>query len=90
MRQSKPKSSEEVYQTMKDYCSTKQYNFSEKFLRFMAEDCYLFFESREWNQCKYWPALAMRWVLRNIDKQLPVNKKSPTKTIRDTLLENNN
>jgi len=85
---SKPENSEEVYQTMKGYCTTKQYNFSEDFLRFMAEDCYLCFESKGWNQSKYWPALAMRWVLRNVDKQL--KQRPPTKdTIRGKLLGTN-
>lgn len=85
--QSKPKNSDEVYQTMKDYCQTKQYNFSESYLRYMAEDCYLFFESKGWNSCKYWPPLAMRWVLRNTDKQIKKPKLVDGHTVRERLLD---
>jgi len=36
----------------------------------MAQNCYLYFESRGWSGIKYWPAVAMRWVLTNLDKQI--------------------
>ena len=93
---SKPDNSEQVYETMVAYCSKKQYTFPDKFLRFMAEECFLTGESKGWSGCKYWPAFAMKWVLRNTSKQVTkkIEVQSPTKihkeTIRDKLLRDEN
>ena len=89
----KPDNSEQVYDVMKEYCNTKQYTFTDAYVRYMAEECFLTHESRGWKGCRYWPPLAMRWVLNNKSKQIT---KSPTKekpeqgeTIRDRLLREN-
>jgi len=87
-----PKDSDEVYEAMKEYCSKKQFQVPNATLRFWAEDCFLYFESRGWKGISYWPAVAMRWCLTNI-KKLPKKDISPTKkkpmgkSIRDIILE---
>lgn len=90
----KPQNSDEVYSEMKRYSEKKKFNFSDYKLRFMAEDCFLFFEARQWSGVKYWPAVAMRWVLTNTDKQTPKKqqskKDSNIKTLRDKILEQEN
>ena len=92
---SKPKNSGEVYKTMLDYSNTKRFNLTESELQFMAENCYLTFESKNWNGIKYCPAIAMRWVLTNKPKFSP-NKpisqkpKSKGKSVRDRILEQYN
>ena len=65
----KPHSEEEVFSVMKDYCQKKKYLFSDAQLRFLAESCYLLYESRGWCGIKYWPAVAMKWVLTNVNSQ---------------------
>lgn len=89
MAWNKPETSEEVYDVMVKYCHTKQYTFPDKFLRYIAEECFLTGESTGWKGCRYWPALAMKWVLRNSSRQITIkkNQPSPTKeTIRDKWL----
>ena len=93
MAQSKPNSEEEVYECMKQYCVKKQYRYADSKLKYLAEDCYLFWESRGWKDCKFWPALAMRWVLNDLSKcKEPAPKPKPKpdpnhKTVRDIILE---
>ena len=93
----KPKDSKDVFNIMAEYCKDKKYNFTEKELMYMAEDCYLLFESRSWKGISYWPAVAQRWVLNNLSKPKPYTKgeRYPAKqtpeqgqTVRDKLLEN--
>ena len=60
---SKPESENEVYEVMKSYCQKKNFYFSEEHLQYLAEECYLFYESKRWKDTAYWPPLAMRWVL---------------------------
>ncbi len=92
---SKPKNTDEVYQTMKEYAFTKGYTISDSVLKEMAENCFLTFESKQWSGIKYWPPIAMRWVLTNKPKfsySKPVLTKSCTKgkSVRDRILERQN
>ena len=66
---SKPDSDEDVLREMKKYCQSKGYTFSNGQLKYMAESCYLLYESRGWCGIKYWPAVAMKWVLTNVNSQ---------------------
>lgn len=90
---SKPKDYDEVFNVMKEYCQKKNFKFTDYQLKVMAEDCFLLYESKEWSGTKYWPPLAMRWVLNNISK-LSSYTKEPTappqkkgRTVRDIILE---
>ena len=65
----KPQSEEEVFDVMKSYCQDKGYTFGDGQLKYMAESCYLLYESRGWCGIKYWPAVAMKWVLTNVNSQ---------------------
>lgn len=98
MNKNKPSSSEEVYEVMAEYCSKKQFQVSNATLRFWAEDCFLWYESRGWKGIQYWPAVAMRWCLTNVKKlpkkdiskgikDISLTKKPKGKTIRDMILE---
>lgn len=97
---SKPDNEDEVLKVMQDYCIKKKFNISFSQLQYLASDCYLYFESRGWAGVKYWPAVAMRWVLNNtkdkkftsakevFKKYIPNSlKESKGKTVRDTILE---
>lgn len=86
---SKPESDIDVLTIMEKYCQDKGYNFSDTQLDFMAQSCYLYFEGRGWKGISYWPAVAMRWVLNNLDKQTKANYKSKpqSKTVRQQILE---
>ena len=66
---SKPNSEEEVFEVMKNYSIKKGYVFSNTQLDYMAQSCYLLYESRGWCGIKYWPAVAMKWVLTNVNSQ---------------------
>lgn len=66
---SKPQSDTEVFEVMKDYSQKKGYVFSSTQLEYMAQSCYLLYESRGWVGVKYWPAVAMKWVLTNVYSQ---------------------
>jgi len=91
MGSNKPKSFEEVFEVMQRYSNTKGYNISESDLRFMAENMFLTFEAKKWSGCKYWPPLAMRWVLTNKPKFVrnkPVLTKSRQgKSVRQIILD---
>ncbi len=95
----KPESEEEVFSVMKEYCQKKGYLFSDTQLRFMAENCYLLYESKGWCNIKYWPPLAMKWVLNERGKfggkpdKKAVSYKKPKpdgKSVRDILMEKEN
>ena len=66
---SKPNSDTEVLEVMQKYCQRKGYTFSDARLKYLAEGCYLLYESRGWCGIKYWPAVAMKWVLTNVNSQ---------------------
>ena len=87
----KPESDKDVFSIMKKYCNDKGFNFSDAQLNYMAQDCYLFFESKRWAGIKYWPAVVMRWALNNAHKQQnnkqPYKKKGKQKTVKDIILE---
>ena len=61
----KPQSDTDVLEVMQKYCQDKGYNFSNAQLDFMAQSCFLYFESRGWKTISYWPAVAKRWCLNN-------------------------
>lgn len=92
---SRPKDSDEVYKTMKEYSDTKGYTISDSVLKEMAENCFLTFESKQWKGISYWPPIAMRWVLTNKPK-FSSNKPTLTKScikgksVRDRILEKQN
>ena len=98
---SKPKNEDEVFEVMRDYSLTKGFSFSDSQLHYMAEFCYLTFEGKAWEGIKYWPAVAMRWVLKEnkdlskksyskkgftADREKKVDKPKG-KTVREQILE---
>jgi len=89
MGNNKPKSLEEVYEVMAKYSKSKGYNITDSDLKFMAENMFLTFEAKKWSACKYWPPLAMRWVLTNKPKYVRpvVTKPRQGKSVRDRILE---
>jgi len=92
---SKPESEEEVFTIMKEYSQKKGYSFTDTQLRFMAENCYLLYESKGWYGVKYWPPLAMKWVLNERGKfNKGVTKykklKPQGKSVRDKIMEQEN
>ena len=89
---SKPESEEEVFSVMKDYSIKKGYLFTDTQLRFMAENCFLFWEGRKWDKVSYWPAVCMRWVLNEKGKfnKITTSFKKPKpsgKSVRDKIME---
>lgn len=86
----KPQSDKDVFSVMKNYCIDKGYTFSDSQLDYLAQSCYLYFESKSWDKIKYWPAVCMRWVLNNLDKQCNAKPKLQGKSVRDTILEQEN
>ena len=88
----KPQSDEEVFTVMKEYSKKKGYSFSDTQLRFMAENCFLLYESKGWCGTQYWPPLVMKWVLNERGK---FNKgfsnyekpKPKGKSVRDVIME---
>ena len=94
-KNSKPNSEEEVFAVMKDYSEKKGYSFTDTQLRFMAENCYLLYESKEWYGIKYWPPLAMKWLLNErgtFNKKVSTYKKPKPqgKSVRDKIMEQEN
>lgn len=92
---SKPQSEEEVFAVMKDYSEKKGYLFTDIQLRFMAENCYLLYESKEWCSVRYWPPLAMKWVLNErgkFNKSVSTYKKPKPlgRSVRDKIMEQEN
>lgn len=94
---SKPNSDTEVLDVMQEYSKKKGYSFSDTQLRFMAENCYLFYESKGWCGTKYWPPLAMKWVLNERGKfdKKAVSYKKPKpkykgKSPRERIMEQEN
>ena len=90
----KPSSEKEVFIVMQEYSQKKGYLFSDTQLKFMAENCFLYFESRGWASIKYWPAVAMKWILNEkgkFNKQTTIYKKpSNGKSVRDKIMEQEN
>lgn len=91
----KPNSEEEVFSVMKVYCQKKGYSFSDTQLKFFAENCYLLYESKGWCGVKYWPPLAMKWILNEKSKfnkgAISYKKPKPRgKSVRDILMEKEN
>lgn len=88
-----PNSADEVCQVMKNYILTKKFSFSEAQIEYMAENMYLYFEGRAWAGIKYWPSVAMRWVLNSVTKfgqdiptiQEPIQQTG--QTVRDRILK---
>jgi len=89
MSSNKPTSEKEVLEVMQKYCKEKGYNFSEQQLDIMAQSCFFTFESKGWKGVTYWPPLAKRWILTNLDKQIkkPYYNKPQGKTVREQILE---
>ncbi len=83
----KPNSDTEILEVMKSYCQDKGYTFSDSQLDYMAQSCFLHFESRGWVSIKYWPAVAKRWCLNNLDKQIKCNYKPKGKSTREKIME---
>lgn len=87
----KPNSDIEVLEVMKSYCQKKGYIFSDTQLDYMGQSCFLYFESKGWKGISYWPAVCMRWVLNNLDKQIKSYCKSkPQKSVRNKIMEQEN
>jgi hypothetical protein len=91
----KPNSEEEVFEVMRAYCQKKGYSFSDTQLRFFAENCYLLYESKGWCNVKYWPPLAMKWILNEKGKfnKGTINYKKPKpfgKSVRNKIMEQEN
>jgi hypothetical protein len=98
-----PNSVDAVFDIMKQYVEKKGFNFTDSRIKFLAENYYLYFESRGWEGIKYWPPLAMKWILnekrsyakRNEGKfnKENVGYKKPEpqgKSIRDKIMEQEN
>ena len=86
---SKPESDADVLIVMQKYCQDKGYTFSDAQLDYMAQSCFFCYESKGWKGTTYWPPLAMRWVLNNLDKQYKQSyiKKDKGKTVRQQIME---
>jgi len=89
---SRPQSSDDVKQIMKEYISKKKFTFSEMTIEYMAEACFLHFSSKDWAGVSYWPAVAMKWVLNNATKfgcqPMRVEEKPKQgETLRDKILK---
>ena len=88
-----PNSAEEVFAVMKDYSEKKGYSFTDTQLRFIAENCFLSYESKEWCGTKYWPPLVMKWLLNErgkFNKGVSTYKKPQGKSVRDKIMEQEN
>ena len=90
---SKPNNEDEVLQAMKKYCLSKGYSFSGAKLRYLAENCYLLYESKGWCGTKYWPPLVMKYILNEwtkFGKEISGCKKPKTnkgKSVRQIIME---
>ncbi len=87
---SKPQSDTEVLEVMQKYCQDKGYTFSNTQLDYLAQSCFLYFESKGWKTISYWPAVCMRWVLNNLDKQYKGTHKPKGQSVRDKILRKEN
>lgn len=103
MPKSKPESEADVFLVMQEYSKKKGYSFTDTQLRFMAENCYLLYESKGWCGTTYWPPLAMKWLLNEKGKfgKEIISYKKPKphqssyakrqgKSVRDEILEREN
>lgn len=86
-----PNSVDDVFNIMKQYVEKKKFSFIDSKISYLAEDFFLFWESRGWKGTTYWPPLAMRWILNNLDKQYKATYKPQPKTqgksVRDKIME---
>ena len=93
---SQPNNEDEVLDVMKKYCLSKGYSFSDDKLKYMATACYLLYESKGWCGSRYWPPLAMRWVLNawtKFGKEISGHKNPNTnkgKSVRQVIMEQEN
>ena len=92
MAVSKHKDDLEVLEVMVKYAQTKGYSFSDSQLRQISESCYLHYEGRGWQGCKYWPAWVMKWLLtqnKGVSKANYSQQPKPQqgKSVRDLILE---
>lgn len=91
MPNNKPNFEEDVFLVMQEYSKKKGYSFSDTQLRFFAENCYLLYESKGWCGTKYWPPLAMKWILNEKGKfnknSVSYSKPKPSgQSVRDKIL----
>ncbi len=84
---SKPNSEQDVFNVMKAYCKKKGYSFTDDELEFIAEICYLHYESKAWGGTKYWPPLAKRWILVEAHKRGKTSRPKG-KSIKKVILDN--
>ncbi|KKN73108.1 hypothetical protein LCGC14_0404170 [marine sediment metagenome] len=94
LKSNKPQSDLEVLEVMQSYCADKGYTFSKTQLDYLAQSCFLCYESKGWKGITYWPPLAMRWVLNNLDKQYKKVYKPQSKprgqSVRSKIIEREN
>lgn len=87
----RPNSDVDVLTVMQKYCQDKGYTFSNAQLDYFAQSCFLYFESKGWKGITYWPAVCMRWVLNNLDKQYKGTYKPKLKhkgkSVRNKIME---
>lgn len=95
----KPESDKDVFRVMKGYSIKKGYSFTDIQLRYIAENCFLFWEGRKWDKVSYWPAVCMRWVLNEKKKFvgksgkdiMSYKKPKPSgKSVREKIMEQEN
>jgi hypothetical protein len=88
---SKPSNSNEVLKVMQSYAAKKGFNITKATLEYLAEDLYLREEVKGWANVKYWPPLAMRYILNYVHsygKEIkPKPKKKTGPTLRERLLD---
>lgn len=58
-----PDDIDQVIKVMVEYVEKKKWNISLQTIEDLAEGCFLYYMARGWCNAKYWPALAMKWVL---------------------------
>jgi len=87
---SKPNNEDEVYDCMKKYCLSKGYSLSDDKLKYLAENCYLLYESKGWCGTKYWPPLVMKYILNEwtkFGKKILKPKVNKGKSVRQIIME---
>jgi len=85
-----PDESIQVYNVMVEYATKRGWSISTSKLKNLAEGCFLYYMARGWCNAKYWPALAMKWVLdyySKLPKDSPRKQKRSGPSLRDRLLE---
>lgn len=90
----KPDNADEILEVMKEYNIKRGFNLSESCLSYLAEDMFLHFEGKGWVGVKYYPAIAMKWILNHVTKfgtkikQIDKPKQEPKQgpSVREQLL----